>query len=305
MNLRNSDHLTLEKKYLKFLKKKEIKSKPIIDKIGKFNYFYLPITNWIFNQYKRDKAIKIIGLSGGQGAGKSTITSILKFIFKEKYGLSMCVFSIDDFYKTKKERVKMSKNLHPLFLTRGVPGTHDINLINKTLRSLKSKNFRTVNIPKFDKAIDDRMKKKNWNKIKKPPNIIIFEGWCVGAKHQKSLSLRKPINFIEKKYDKNLKWRKKINYYLKKDYKSLFKKIDKLIYLKAPDFNHIYKWRLHQEEKLKLTSKNKKTMSKSQIKKFIMFYERITRQMMKDYSKISDLTVFLDNNHRSKKMKFY
>ena len=54
-----------------------------------------------------------------------------------------------------------------------------------------------------------------------------------------------------------------------------------------------------------MTLKNKKTMSKLEIKEFIMFYERITRQMMKDFSKISDLTVFLDSNHRSKKIKFY
>ncbi len=46
-------------------------------------------------------------------------------------------------------------------------------------------------------------------------------------------------------------------------------------------------------------------MSKPEVKRFIMFYERITKQMMKDFSKISDLTVFLDNNHRSKKIKFY
>ena len=85
----------------------------------------------------------------------------------------------------------------------------------------------------------------------------------------------------------------------------LFKKIDKLVYLKAPSFDHIFKWRLHQEQKLKLTSKNKGTMSKSKIKEFVMFYERITRQMMKDYSKISDLTVFLDGSHRSKKIKFF
>ena len=62
----------------------------------------------------------IIGLSGGQGAGKSTITEILKLILKTKYGLKLCVFSIDDFYKTKIERIEMSKKVHPLFLTRGV-----------------------------------------------------------------------------------------------------------------------------------------------------------------------------------------
>ena len=46
-------------------------------------------------------------------------------------------------------------------------------------------------------------------------------------------------------------------------------------------------------------------MSRSQVKEFIMFYERITRHMMKKFYRISDLTVFLDKNHRSKKMKFY
>ena len=60
-----------------------------------------------------------------------------------------------------------------------------------------------------------------------------------------------------------------------------------------------------EEQKMKLTSKNKGTMSKSKIREFIMFYERITRQMMKDHSKISDLTVFLDGSHRSEKMKFF
>ena len=295
----------LKEQYLKFLKKKEISGKPLIDKIGKFNTFYLPLSEWIYSTYKKDNKIKIIGLSGGQGAGKSTITGILKFILKKKYGLEICVFSIDDFYKTKAERKKMSINTHPLFLTRGVPGTHDINLINKTFKSLKKKNFKPVLVPKFDKSIDDRFKKSKWTIVKKAPKVIIFEGWCIGARHQKDVDLKKPLNFIEKKYDTNLKWRKKVNNHLKNNYKKLFNIMDKLVYLKAPSFNHIFQWRLHQEQKLKLTSKNKKTMSKSKVREFIMFYERITKQMMKDFYRISDLTIFLDKNHRSKKMKFY
>ena len=305
MNLKSSDYLNIKKKYLEFLKKKEVASKPIVDKVGKFNTFYLPLSDWIYSAYKKDYKTKIIGLSGGQGAGKSTITGILKFILKQRYGLELCVFSIDDFYKTKEERKKMSKDVHPLFLTRGVPGTHDISLINKTFKNLKKKFFKPVLIPKFDKSIDDRSKKSKWIKIKKPPNIIIFEGWCIGARHQKESFLKKPLNIIEKKHDRDIKWRKKVNNQLKKPYKKLFSKIDKLVYLKAPSFNHIFQWRLHQEQKLKLTSKNKKTMSKSKIKEFIMFYERITKSMMKEFSKISDLTIFLDQKHRSIKMNFY
>ena len=305
MSLKKSDYLDIKKKYLEFLKKKEIAGKPIIDKVGKLNKFYLPLSKWIYSTYKKDNKIKIIGLSGGQGAGKSTITGILKFLLKKKYDLELCIFSIDDFYKTKERRKKMSKTLHPLFLTRGVPGTHDTNFINKTFKSLKKKKFKPVLIPRFDKAIDDRSKKSEWTKVKKQPNIIIFEGWCVGARHQKIKALKKPLNIVEKKYDSDFKWRKKVNNLLKTQYKKLFDKIDKLVYLKAPSFNHIFKWRLIQEKRLKLISKNKDIMSKSKVKEFIMYYERITKQMMKDFSKTSDLTIFLDKSHRSKKMKFF
>ena len=288
--------------YLKYLKKQEVFGKTIVDKIGKLNKFYLPLSEWSYSIYSKDFKTKIIGLSGGQGAGKSTITGILKLILRKRYGLNICVFSIDDFYKTKNERLKMSKKKHPLFITRGVPGTHDITLINQTIRKLRQKKFKTVLIPKFDKSKDDRLRKNKWQKVKIKPDIIIFEGWCVGATHQKKTELKKPQNLIEKKYDINLKWRTMVNNLIKKRYKNLFNKIDKLVYLKVPHFNYIIKWRWLQEQKMKLTTKNKKTMSKTQIKEFIMFYERLTKHMMKNYSKISDLTIFLDKNHRSKKM---
>ena len=294
-------HMT-KSDYLKYLKKQEVTGKPIVDKLGKLNKFYLPLSKWIYSIYNKDRKTKIIGISGGQGAGKSTITGILKLILKKKYGLNICVFSIDDFYKKKSDRLKMSKRTHPLFITRGVPGTHDIALINKTIKKLKQKKFRTVLIPKFDKSKDDRFQKNKWQKIAVKPDIIIFEGWCVGTTHQNSTELKRPLNFIEKKYDKNSKWRKIVNNLVKKRYKSLFSQIDKLVYLKVPNFNYIIKWRWLQEQKMKLTSKSKKTMSKIQVKEFIMFYERLTKHMMKNYSKISDLTIFLDKQHRSKKM---
>ena len=288
--------------YLKYLKKQEVYGKPIVDKIGKLNKFYLPLSEWIYSIYSKDFKTKIIGLSGGQGAGKSTITGILKLILKKKYGLNICVFSIDDFYKTKNERLRMSKKKHPLFITRGVPGTHDITLLNQTIRKLKQKKFRTVLIPKFDKSKDDRYRKNKWQKIKIKPDIIIFEGWCVGTTHQNNNELKRPLNLIEKKYDENLKWRKTVNNLIKKRYKNIFNKIDKLVFLKVPNFNYIIKWRWLQEQKMKLTTKSKKTMSKTEVKEFIMFYERLTKHMMKNYSKISDLTIFLDKKHRSKKM---
>ena len=79
--------------YLKYLKKQEVSGKPIVDKIGKLNKFYLPLSEWIYSIYNKDCKTKLIGLSGGQGAGKSTITGILKLILKKKYGLKyLCIF---------------------------------------------------------------------------------------------------------------------------------------------------------------------------------------------------------------------
>ena len=294
----------LEKKYLSFLATQEVQNKPFYNKLGQLYKFYLPICRKIYKDYKKNKKIKIIGLAGGQGAGKSTITQIIKLILEKKYNLNIVYFSIDDFYKTLSERIKLSKKTHHLFRTRGVPGTHDIKLLKKTFLSLNKKNFKPFSIPRFDKSKDERFPKKKWQKIKKQPQVIIFEGWCVGAKPQEKKYLKKPINILEKNYDKNLKWRLEVNYRLKNDYAEIFNKIDKLIFLKVPNFKCVYKWRLLQEKKLQLTSKGKKIMSSTQIKEFIMYYERITKQMLVDLTKKAHAVLYLDNKHRFNKIKF-
>ena len=294
----------LEKKYLSFLATQEVQSEPFHDKLGQLNKFYLPICKKIYQDYKKSKKIKIIGLTGGQGAGKSTITQIIKLILENKYKLRVVYFSIDDFYKKSSERIKMSKKVHQLFKTRGVPGTHDTNLIKKIFTNLTKKNFKPLTIPTFDKARDDRFPKKKWQKITRQPQIIIFEGWCVGAKEQKKKYLKKPINILEKKNDSNLKWRLKVNYELKNEYKKIFNKINRLIFLKVPNFECVYKWRLLQEKKLHLTSKGKKIMSPIQIRKFIMYYERITKQMLIDLTKKAYAVLYLDKHHRFNKIRF-
>ena len=294
----------LEKKYLSFLATQEVQNEPFHDKLGQLNKFYLPICKKIYQDYKKSKKIKIIGLTGGQGAGKSTITQIIKLILENKYNLRVVYFSIDDFYKKHSERIKMSKKVHQLFKIRGVPGTHDTSLIKKTFINLTKKNFKSLTIPLFDKSRDERFPKKNWQKIKKQPEIIIFEGWCVGAKPQKKKYLKKSINILEKKHDTNLIWRSKVNYELNNDYAVIFKMINRLIFLRVPNFECVYKWRLLQEKKLQLTSRGKKIMSPAQVKQFIMYYERITKQMHIDLTKKAYAVLYLDKKHRFNKIKF-
>ncbi len=290
--------------YIKFLKSQEVLSEPFRDKIGQLNNFYYPISKKIKKNFFKDKKTKIIGLTGGQGSGKSTISQILKIVLKEAYNLETVIFSIDDFYKTIKERKKMSKKISSLFLTRGVPGTHDTQFLLNTLIKLKRKKFRTTYIPKFDKSIDDRSPKIKWQKITKKPDIVIFEGWCVGVIPQKKKDLLLPINTLEKENDSNRIWRVSVNNEIENRYKKIFKMIDKTIFLKVPSFEHVYKWRLLQEKKLKATSTGKKTMNNNQVKNFIMFYERLTKHMLKNYRKMADVVVNIDEKHRLKSVKF-
>ena len=295
----------VKKKYLRYLKTQEILSEPFRNKTDQLNKFFLPIGKMISKNYLKNKKTKLIGLSGGQGSGKSTISNILKIVLKEVFNLETVIFSIDDFYKTFKERKVMSKKISKLFLTRGVPGTHDTKMLLNCIKALKSSKFRKIMIPKFDKANDERVSKSKWQKVRKQPNIVIFEGWCVGSKPQKKSDLLVPINTLEKEKDPNKIWRNKVNQELKKDYKKIFEQIDKIIYLKVPSFKHVFKWRLLQEKKLKITTKGSKVMSDNEIKNFIMFYERLTKHMLKTFPYNRNTVIKIDSKHRLQSIKFH
>jgi D-glycerate 3-kinase len=304
MHFNKSRYQTVRKKYSEFIKSQEVSSEPFRNKIGQLNNFYLPIGKMINNTYLKTKKTQVIGLTGGQGSGKSTISNILKIILKENHNLETVIFSIDDFYKTLEKRKIMSKKISPLFLTRGVPGTHDTKMILNCINKLKINNFKKIVIPKFNKAIDDRMSKKKWLKVTKKPHIVIFEGWCVGAKHQKNKDLLIAVNALEKQQDKKKIWRNRVNQELKKNYKKIFELIDITIFLKVPSFEHVFKWRLLQERKLKIKFKGKKIMSDNQIKKFIMFYERLTKHMLKTLTHTADAVINIDKKHKLRSIKF-
>ena len=286
MQLVNECYHKVKKDYLKFLKS-----------------FFIPISFWIEEKYKKKGGTLFLGLSGAQGSGKTTISEILKIIIKKLFKRKIQIISIDNFYKTLKERKEMSSKIHNLLRTRGVPGTHDINLLKKTLFNLNKKNFKIFRSPRFDKSIDDRVKKKYWDIIKNKPEIIILEGWCVGAKPQSQNKIKKTVNNLEKNEDKNFIWRKYANEKLKKEYKSLFSIIDNFIFIKIPNYRMVFKWRFIQEKKLRKKShSNKKIMNSKEIKRFIMFYQRIALQMIKDLSKSASVVMYLKKNHEINKI---
>ena len=302
----NDCFIKVKKDCLKFISSQETKRDKFKNKDRMIKSFLIPISFWIAKKVDKKQTL-IIGLAGGQGSGKTTISSILTLILHKYFKLNVFKVSIDDFYKTRKDRRLLSKNKHPLLMTRGVPGTHDIDLMLSFFKKIKSKNFKSLKVPTFNKAIDDRCPKSLWYKVKSKPDVVILEGWCVGARAQPNRKLKKPINSLEKIYDQGSKWRAHVNNQLKTKYKTLFNQLDELLYLKAKNFNLLREWRLKQERKLWIKSTNKKNlkiMSNGDIVNFMQTYQRITQQMFKDALKSSSIIINLNSNHQIEKIKF-
>ncbi len=306
MKLIDECFLKVKNDCLKFISSQETKNEKFKKKYRMIKFFLIPVCFWITKKINKKEPL-IIGFAGGQGTGKTTITSIITIILKKYFKLDVFKISIDDFYKTRKQRTLLSKNRHPLLMTRGVPGTHDINIILNFFKKIKVKNFKSLKLPKFNKAVDERCKQNLWYKIQSKPDVVIFEGWCVGAKPQNSRELKKPVNSLEKIHDQNFKWRQYVNYQLKTKYKKLFNQLDYILFLKAKNFNLLRRWRLKQEKKLWLKSKNKKNlkkMNKIELKNFMDTYQRITQQMFKDMPKYSSIVMNLNNRHQIKNIKY-
>jgi len=292
----------VKKDCINFIKSQETATEKFKAKEKMIKSFLIPICFWIVKKTSNKKPY-FLGLAGGQGTGKTTISSIIKIILTKYFKLKVFKISVDDFYKKRKDRILLSKRIHPMLLTRGVPGTHDINVMLNFFKKLKSKKFKSLKVPGFNKAVDDRLGKKYWYSIKERPDVIIFEGWCVGAKSEKNNSLKKSINSMEKTSDQKLIWRKYVNQQLKSKYKKLYSQLNCLIYLKAKNFGLLQKWRLKQEYKLwlksKKTSKNK-IMNKKDVINFMQTYQRITENMFKNMPKYASIVLSLNTNHQIK-----
>ena len=302
----NNCYKKVKNNCFKFIKTQETKTNKFKNKNKMLKAYLIPLCFWI-NKKADKKRPYFVGLAGGQGTGKTTISSLIMIILVKYFKLKVFRISIDDFYKTRKERISLSKRVHPMLMTRGVPGTHDINMMLNFFKKAKSKNFKKMKLPNFNKAVDDRFIKKLWYRVDQKPDVIIFEGWCVGAKAELVKTLKKPINSMEKVNDKKLIWRKYVNNQLKNSYKKLYSQLNCLIYLKAKNFSLLQKWRMKQENKLWLKTKKKsnhKIMSKGDVINFMQTYQRITQNMFKFAPKYSTIILNLNSNHQIKTIKY-
>ncbi len=229
----------------------------------------------------------IVGINGAQGSGKSTLCKFLEVLLVEHNQRSVTI-SLDDLYLTRAERQAMARNEHPLFATRGVPGTHDVALGKTILDSLMAR--QPVVLPRFDKAADDRA--ATGAPVDTPVEVILLEGWCVGAVPQPAAALREPVNRLEAEEDPDGVWRREVNRRLATDYAELFARIDFLVMLKVDGFEAVHANRGLQEQKLVANSPGGVAlMDNTALDRFLMHYERLTRWMLEEMPGRADVVI--------------
>lgn len=258
--------------------------------------WFLPLTEQLMQLISSSSKAPVVGISGCQGSGKSTLASLLVLLVRELMGLRAVNLSIDDFYHTHATRQQLASQIHPLLATRGVPGTHDVALALQTIEALREPG--QVAIPRFNKAIDDRLPQEQWPQVRAPVDLIVLEGWCLCIPAQNSAQLQVPVNSLEAEEDTSGQWRTYVNTAIGHEYTDLYTMVDFLIMLKAPDFSRVRQWRGRQEEKLAAAQadgsggadgKNNKIMNKQQLERFIQHYERITCHGLATLPRLADV----------------
>lgn len=240
----------------------------------------------------------IVGLCGAQGSGKSTLAAALAGRQAAR-GRRAAVLSLDDLYLSGPERARLAREIHPLLRTRGVPLTHDVELGMRLIADVRA--GRPVLLPRFDKGFDEPMPETMWEPVEGPLDLLIFEGWCVGARPQDESALTQPINALERERDPGGRLRRAINEALAGPYAELFACLDQLVLLAAPGFEIVRSWRLEQEETLRRSMTDRDVaglMDEAGIDRFVQHFERITRVILEEMPARADLVVRLDSRRK-------
>ncbi len=212
----------------------------------------------------------LVGVSGAQGSGKSTVCALLEATNRPRFAW----FSLDDVYLTREEREERARlQERAVFAVRGPPGTHDLTLAGGLIARL-GKALKTP-LPRFDKARDDREPEEKWPVFKGPAEAVLIDGWCLGALASEDID--DPMNAIEAE-DGDCYWRQSVSTALAGRYAAFFHAFDAIVYLQAPNWEIVRRWRGEQEEQT--LGRTLTREEHAALDRFIMHYERVTRDML-------------------------
>ncbi len=239
----------------------------------------------------------LVGLAGLQGSGKSTLARQLAALANAR-GVVTQILSLDDFYLGRRERTGLAREVHPLLATRGVPGTHDIDLLTCTLRDLGVASARKpAKIPRFDKGFDTRLPPSRWWHVARPPHLILLEGWCVGVPAQREEALARPVNSLEREEDRDGRWRRWVNTQLADTYARLWRRLDALVLIEAPGFSVVARWR-DEQERAQRKRHAPHALDATALARFLLHYERLSRHALRVLPARADLRLLLRADRR-------
>jgi len=257
---------------------------------------YIPLVQLILDS-KQDGPL-LVSINGAQGTGKSTMTAFLKVIIESELACRVAGVSLDDFYHTRAVRERIAAEVHPLLMTRGVPGTHDADLLEYVLGTLLDR--RACAVPRFNKAIDDRLGESGWVHEESGVEVILFEGWCNHSPVQTDDELLQPINRLEEQEDTEGVWRHYVNDQLKEYHRRFFDLAGLSMMLQVPEFESIYTWRSLQEQKLRAstpTGQQQGLLDETALKRFIEHFERISRHTLLHLPQLADVVLPVNPDH--------
>jgi D-glycerate 3-kinase len=254
----------------------------------------LPLADWLYRRRQEPGGPLIVGVHGAQGSGKTTLCRVLEVLLAQRDWRALTL-SLDDFYFSRARRRQLAEEVHPLLITRGVPGTHDIGLLMQTLDKLMA--AETASLPRFNKATDDCEPASAWPRVGGELDVVFLEGWCVGCRAVAASALELPMNTLEAEEDSDGSWRTHVNVCLAGEYAKLFQRLDALLMLKAPSMEQVVEWRCLQESKLAARGEGGGIMSISEIQRFVQHYERITRHALAEMPARADYLLELDADH--------
>lgn len=237
--------------------------------------------------------LRVLGLNGAQGSGKSTLAAFVAGDLQQRHGLRALAVSIDDFYLSRAARAQLATQVHPLLVTRGVPGTHDAQRGLEALRVLKS--GQPCTLPGFSKADDDVTTDQ---RIHTAPDVVLFEGWCVGTPPQAEDALMSPVNELERHEDADGRWRRYVNQQLAGAYARWFSQLDALVYLQVPGWNEVRAWRAQQERETTARHAGRSSLQDAAaLDRFLQHYQRLTQHARDTLPQRADAMLRFDTAH--------
>jgi D-glycerate 3-kinase len=281
----------------------ELSSLSSVDEVLNLYEYLLTLVN---DEISRTGKSVVLGICGPQGSGKSTMARVLAEVLRDCGGLSVATLSLDDLYLSRAARAQLARERHPLLSTRGVPGTHDVELGIRVLSHLTAAvPPAETRIPRFDKSADEPFGADGQDVFIGRADVVIFEGWCVGALPQETDMLATPANALERDMDADGRWRRYVNEQLAGRYQALFATIDVLVMLRAPRFERVVAWRQEQERHLAAKAGvedglpgNSRIMSDEDVTRFVQYFERLTRHMLTEMPARADVVIELDDDRR-------